>query len=236
MPVCSGKMEFAINTVVWAQVEGFPWWPGVVVPREYKWFSAPLKEGDSRRLDAGGKDTRCVHFFADGTLSNVDVGSLRTFHDHPDLQLRKGRYSRIIAKGAAAAAIWIKKEVLVPLPYRLGEGDRPTQKPAFSAGSVLSVVGEEKGVVEDLAMIDIGEKVGEGVGGVEKGDSVNVSEICAQEKSESGDGESLAEMQKALKEIKKENAELKDKLSEEHSVKAGAAHERSSKRLRRSSK
>lgn len=107
--------EFKLNTVVWARLEGFPWWPGVVVAPETQLFGAP-ERGRPKKKTQNEANKRTVHFFADGTLCAVEVENLRVFHLHRSLQTRRGRYARAIATATRAANIWLTKRVKIPIP------------------------------------------------------------------------------------------------------------------------
>jgi len=74
------SLDTPYETLVWARVKGYPWWPAVIVPYKTVLFLRPnssVPEPDTSKL--------VCQFLSDGRISLVDPTHIRLYHLHKNL-------------------------------------------------------------------------------------------------------------------------------------------------------
>lgn len=118
-----------LNTVVWARIPSFPWWPAVVVPGQFELFTKQAKDGYELNIDE--PDKICVCFFADGSLATVQKVHARIFHENLRLKVSSGPHKEVIETAVGAAVQWMAEGVQLILPYSFSNGSPSLAPIAF---------------------------------------------------------------------------------------------------------
>ena len=94
---------YPTGTVVWARVQGYPWWPALVVPYEATLFLPPNAE-----VPAPDETLVVCQFFSDGRISLVAPRDVRLFQGNRHLLPRRGTaLFTIITHAVNAGDAWI---------------------------------------------------------------------------------------------------------------------------------
>ena len=102
----STKSTFTIGMVVWAKVEGYPYWPALIVPYETSMFLPP----GSQVPDQNDNLFVC-QFFSDGRISLVSPKNIQSFEGNSDLMVNQNHsFFPVIKQAVIAGYAWINSE------------------------------------------------------------------------------------------------------------------------------